>query len=111
MLSFPHSLQQEAVLSLRMHDFASFPQQDLASLPEQHDAMSLLSELCIFCRAQQEPSALASDFAILSQQAHLLFSVGAVLCCGVEGAVGVAVCAHDATVRARMSANILCFMI
>jgi hypothetical protein len=100
-LSFPQpSLQQEAaVLSPFMQDFASFPLQ--------HELMLLASSL--LWRMQLACASLLSAEAILSQHAHLLFS--AEFCSGADGAVWVAVCAHDATVRARMSASILCFII
>src|SRR5579864_492489 len=49
-----------------------------------------------------------SDEAILSQQAHFCFSV---IVCGSLGAVGVASCAHETAVRARMRANSACFII
>ena len=35
---------------------------------------------------------------------------GAAFCCGSAEAFGAEVCAHETTVRARMRANILCFI-
>lgn len=101
------SPQVFAVLPSFMQDFASLPaQQDLASL--QQEAISLASPAW-WC-AQQAGASFELEAAIWSQHEHFAFSVGAVPCGGADGVVGVAVCAHDARVRARTNASILCFI-
>jgi hypothetical protein len=103
------SLQQEvAVLSALsfMHDIASLPPQQDASLPVQQDS-AFASVLFFACRVQLAPSFMP---LILSQQELFAFSAGAVFACGGAG-VWVAVWAHEATVRAKTNANILCFII
>ena len=109
-LSLPQFLQQDAApLSFFMYDLPSLLQQDMASWPEQQESLAPFA--CLLCRAHIfisfEFISLEPDEDILSQQGHFSFCV--LVGWSVEG-VGVASCAHETAVRARMRAKNVCFI-
>jgi hypothetical protein len=109
--SFPqHSLQLAALpVPAFMHDFASLPlQQAEDPSPEPRDIA--FSSFPASPWWQQDFSSL--PLAILAQHAHSAFACGAAFSCAAGAAgFGVVVWAHDATVRARIDASNLNFMV
>jgi hypothetical protein len=101
------SLQQDAAaLSSFMQHLASLPlQHDLASFPEQQEAISLPS--CL--RMQAAWASFASDDAILSQHGHFALS-GAVFSCSADEVLWVAVCVQETIVTVRIKASSLYFI-
>jgi hypothetical protein len=75
------------------------------------DRISLPSLASMLGCAQQVAPAFVSLADILSQHAHFAWSAGTVLCCGLDEALGVALWAHDMTVRSKIRTSILYFMI